>query len=108
MPKGSWFEVDADFDNSEFNPANQNKPPKLVRWGEGTNDEMCIGIYEWTVVEDKLELNVKAVKRSPNASIVFPCALRNRRDRRVARESSALARAREGWKGHASRIFTRV
>jgi hypothetical protein len=55
VPKGSWFEVEAHFDNSDTNPANQNKPPKLVRWGEGTNDEMCIGIYEWVVVEGEPE-----------------------------------------------------
>src|SRR5215469_11329030 len=55
IPKGSWFEVEAHFDNSDTNPANQNKPPKLVRWGEGTNDEMCIGIYEWVVVEGQPE-----------------------------------------------------
>jgi hypothetical protein len=55
VPKGSWFEVQAHFDNSESNPANQNKPPKVVRWGEGTNDEMCIGIFEWVVVEGQPE-----------------------------------------------------
>ena len=55
VPKGSWFEVEAHFDNSESNPANQNKPPKVVRWGEGTNDEMCIGIFEWVVVEGEPE-----------------------------------------------------
>jgi hypothetical protein len=55
IPKGSWFEVEAHFDNSDTNPANQNKPPKVVRWGEGTNDEMCIGIFEWVVVEGQPE-----------------------------------------------------
>jgi hypothetical protein len=55
VPKGSWFEVEAHFDNSDTNPANQNKPPKVIRWGEGTNDEMCIGIYEWVVVEGEPE-----------------------------------------------------
>jgi hypothetical protein len=55
IPKGSWFEVNAHFDNSEANPANQNKPPKVVRWGEGTGDEMCIGIFEWVVVEGQPE-----------------------------------------------------
>ena len=39
VPKGSWFEVEAHFDNSDTNPANQSKPPKIVRWGEGTNDD---------------------------------------------------------------------
>lgn len=51
VPKGSWFEMEAHFDNSDANPANQNKPAKVVHWGEGTNDEMCIGIYEWIPVE---------------------------------------------------------
>src|SRR5262249_12048987 len=55
IPKGSWFEVEAHFDNSAANPANQNKPPKVVKWGEGTGDEMCIGIYEWVVVEGEPE-----------------------------------------------------
>ena len=55
VPKGSWFEVEAHFDNSEANPANQNKPPKVVKWGEGTNDEMVIGIFEWVVVEGQPE-----------------------------------------------------
>ena len=55
VPKGSWFEVEAHFDNSDKNPANQNKPPKIVRWGEGTNDEMCIGIFEWVVIDGQPE-----------------------------------------------------
>ncbi len=31
------------FDNSENNPRNPSNPLKTVRWGEGTEDEMCIG-----------------------------------------------------------------
>lgn len=30
------------FDNSENNPRNPSNPVKPVRWGEGTDDEMCI------------------------------------------------------------------
>jgi hypothetical protein len=55
LPKGTWFEVEAHFDNSAANPSNQNKPPKVVRWGEGTSDEMCIGIFEWVVIEGQPE-----------------------------------------------------
>jgi Copper type II ascorbate-dependent monooxygenase, C-terminal domain len=51
LPKGSWFEVEAHFDNTDANPSNQSKPAKLVKWGDGTTDEMCIGIYEWVPVE---------------------------------------------------------
>ena len=31
------------FDNSEKNPRNPSNPLKIVRWGEGTEDEMCLG-----------------------------------------------------------------
>jgi Copper type II ascorbate-dependent monooxygenase, C-terminal domain len=55
IPKGSWFEVVARFDNSDANPSNQSKPAKLVRWGDGTSDEMCIGIFEWIAVEGDSE-----------------------------------------------------
>ncbi|MDR3635042.1 MAG: ascorbate-dependent monooxygenase [Isosphaeraceae bacterium] len=47
LPKGAWFEMEAHFDNSAANPANPSKPPRLVHWGEETNDEMCIGVYEF-------------------------------------------------------------
>jgi hypothetical protein len=52
LPKGSWLEMEAHFDNSDKNPSNQNKPAKEVRWGEGTNDEMCIGIFEFVFLEN--------------------------------------------------------
>ena len=52
LPKGSYFEVDAHFDNSDANPANPSHPPRLVHWGEQTNDEMCIGIFEFVAVDE--------------------------------------------------------
>ena len=41
LPKGTILDMEALFDNSEENPNNPNKPPKIVRWGNGTLDEMC-------------------------------------------------------------------
>jgi mono/diheme cytochrome c family protein len=43
IPKGSVVYLVAHYDNSESNPRNPNHPPKLVKWGEATTDEMCIG-----------------------------------------------------------------
>ena len=43
LPAGSVLNVSAHFDNSASNPRNPNKPPKEIRWGEATTDEMCIG-----------------------------------------------------------------
>jgi hypothetical protein len=47
LPKGAWFEMEAHFDNSAGNPANPSVPPRQVFWGNQTDDEMCIGIYEF-------------------------------------------------------------
>jgi mono/diheme cytochrome c family protein len=45
LPKGTRLEVEAFYDNSEDNPANPSSPPKLVRWGEQTTDEMFICFF---------------------------------------------------------------
>jgi hypothetical protein len=43
LPKDSVIKLVAHFDNSEANPRNPNHPPKQVKWGEATTDEMSIG-----------------------------------------------------------------
>ena len=43
IPKGSVVYLVSHYDNSSANPRNPNHPPKVVRWGEATTDEMCIG-----------------------------------------------------------------
>jgi hypothetical protein len=43
--------MEAHFDNSADNPANPTKPPTIVRWGNQTNDEMCIGVFEFVPAE---------------------------------------------------------
>jgi len=48
LPKGSVLNVVSHFDNSSSNPRNPNKPPKLVKWGEATTDEMCVGFIAVT------------------------------------------------------------
>jgi hypothetical protein len=51
IPKGAWFEIEGRYDNSAENPANPTKPPQTVHWGEQTNDEMFIGVYEFIPAE---------------------------------------------------------
>jgi peroxiredoxin len=41
LPKGTILKVRATFDNSADNPNNPTAPPKTVRFGEQTTDEMC-------------------------------------------------------------------
>lgn len=38
---GTRFDVEAIYDNSAANPSNPNSPPRLVRFGQQTTDEMC-------------------------------------------------------------------
>ncbi|MBL8173375.1 MAG: hypothetical protein JNK48_01810 [Bryobacterales bacterium] len=42
------------FNNSESNPFNPNNPLKPVRWGEGTDDEMCITFLGVTLDRENL------------------------------------------------------
>lgn len=45
FPKGTKLEVKAVYDNSAGNVLNPNSPPKRVRWGEQTTDEMFICFF---------------------------------------------------------------
>jgi hypothetical protein len=42
LPKGTRLEMDAYYDNSAANPQNPNSPPRPVKSGESTADEMCL------------------------------------------------------------------
>ena len=86
MPKGSWFEMEAHFDNSDSNPANPNKPAKLVRWGERTDDEMCIGIYEWVAVPGDAEPRSK--RRAPGRVKDTACFAQSRRSGETPHEAA--------------------
>jgi hypothetical protein len=41
LKAGTHLKLEAAFDNSKDNPNNPNNPPKQVRFGEQTTDEMC-------------------------------------------------------------------
>ena len=46
LPKGTKLRLVATFDNSAENPNNPHSPPRDVRWGEKTTDEMCIAFFD--------------------------------------------------------------
>lgn len=58
LPKGTKVKMESVHDNSTSNPANPNSPPKRIKWGEGTEDEMSLCIFEATCdsVTDLLRL----------------------------------------------------
>ncbi len=47
IPRGSTLFYEASYDNTTNNPHNPNSPPKLVTWGEGTEDEMLLCYFHW-------------------------------------------------------------
>ncbi len=53
LPAGTRLEMTARYDNSADNPYNPNSPPKEVRLGEQTTDEMALCVVQ--VVTDKPE-----------------------------------------------------
>ncbi len=53
-PAGSKIVVDATYDNSTDNVNNPSNPPKRVRWGEETTDEMFLLIAAYTVDREDL------------------------------------------------------
>ncbi len=48
LPAGAKVELTGWFDNSAENPNNPNNPPKLMRFGENTTDEMCVAYIAYT------------------------------------------------------------
>jgi Copper type II ascorbate-dependent monooxygenase, C-terminal domain len=54
LPAGSRLDLTAHYDNSEENPQNVSHPPREVRWGENTTDEMCIAFLAFTIDDENL------------------------------------------------------
>jgi hypothetical protein len=42
LPRGTVLALEAIYDNSAGNPQNPHDPPRDVRWGDQTTDEMCL------------------------------------------------------------------
>jgi hypothetical protein len=49
LPRGTKVDLWARYDNSKDNPRNPQNPPKRVRFGEQTTDEMCLAFLELTI-----------------------------------------------------------
>ncbi|MCA1596983.1 MAG: hypothetical protein LC772_11240, partial [Chloroflexi bacterium] len=54
LPAGSRVDLMAVYDNSDRNPRQTAHPPRVVRWGEQTSDEMCIGFFTFTLDDQHL------------------------------------------------------
>lgn len=54
VPLFSTLALAATYDNSAANPENPNVPPKDVRWGDATSDEMCLCYLSFTLDAENL------------------------------------------------------
>ena len=54
LPEGSSINLLAYYDNSEDNPENPFDPPRLVRFGQRADDEMCYFYYYYTRDDEHL------------------------------------------------------
>ncbi len=54
LPGGTFLTLEAHYDNSAANPDNPNSPPRDVRWGEATTDEMCLAFIGFTLDSENL------------------------------------------------------
>jgi hypothetical protein len=59
VKKGTRFEVEAIYDNSDKNPNNPFSPPKRVWFGEQTDDEMCFVFFGATNDDQRRGIRVK-------------------------------------------------
>ncbi len=56
LPAGTTVKLTCEFDNTADNPKNPNDPLKVVTWGEGTQDEMCLAFMGLTFDREQLTL----------------------------------------------------
>ena len=65
LPRGSTVDVVAHYDNTTDNPDNPSRPPKVVSWGEGTDDEMCVAALFYTVDAEHLTQGLAGAPIAP-------------------------------------------
>jgi hypothetical protein len=54
LPGGTRIDMTAVFDNSPDSPRQPSRPPRAVRWGDGTTDEMAIVFLRVTIDAERL------------------------------------------------------
>lgn len=58
LPRGTRLDMTAYYDNTDSNPRQLLHPPKLIRFGEQTTDEMCFAFLGLTFDNQKLDVTI--------------------------------------------------
>lgn len=78
VPRGSKLIYEATYDNTMNNLENPNNPPKLVRWGESTTDEMLLCYFHWLPYQagdEQLDMETKLPTSVDNVTTGAPFAI---------------------------------
>jgi mono/diheme cytochrome c family protein len=67
IPKGTRVDMRFRYDNSMDNPRNPTRPPRRVRWGEQTSDEMALVFFQLQVDRPTVEM-FSALRRLRDAT----------------------------------------
>ncbi len=114
LPVGGKLSLTTYFDNSAANPNNPNIPPKVVRWGEATTDEMALAFIGFTLDAETLpvstprldELSIdqsgKLVARGANLLPGSDLEINGRRLRDTSEKSASELASSEMWKVYAA------
>lgn len=77
---GTVFTIEAEFDNSAKNRLNPNLPPKEVKRGEGTTDEMLIGFLSVTSKSAGGEVKARPLTEKSEYAVRVPDVIYGRKD----------------------------
>ena len=64
LKEGTKIEIEAVYDNTNNNPHNPSNPPKWVKFGEQTTDEMCF-MFMGITTDDNSRVAVRRVENGP-------------------------------------------
>ena len=93
LPRGTKLDLVAVYDNSENNPRQTAHPPRVVRFGEQTTDEMCFAFFGLTTDAENLSAP-KTASASTVEQVRLPsphCARRIRILRSLTRLNSSIS-----------------
>lgn len=81
LPKGTRLDATITYDNSDGNPNNPSHPPKKVKWGPTTLDEMAAITLSVIPARDEDLAALKKAKREHNIDLFIDRALEDKRNK---------------------------
>ncbi len=114
LPAGGRLNLTTFFDNSAANPNNPNSPPKIVRWGEETTDEMALAFIGFTLDAETLSVSTprldevsvdqsgNLVTRGANLLPGADIEINGKRLRDTSEKSASELTSTEMWKVYAA------